>query len=58
MIMVMTERTRGDVDVFSISAIEDISRGHRTLVKVTHKDGEEDEVDLHKYKIDILPNAV
>ena len=58
MIIAITNRASGDVDVWLAESITDISKDSRTLVevKLMHS-GETDRIDLHMNKIDILPNV-
>ena len=58
MILVVTERKTGDVDVWLAESITDISKDSRTLVevKLMHS-GKTDKIDLHQFKLDILPNV-
>lgn len=57
MILVTTDRRNGDIDVFSVKAITDVSKDSRTVIEVEHVDGEKDKIDLHTYKVDIFPRS-
>jgi hypothetical protein len=57
MLVTITDRKTNDFDIFEVRNIEDVSRGSRSIVKLTLKNGAADEIDLHVTKLDILPNV-